>query len=147
MSDWSENMVTRPEEIKAILKQATRIAVLGIKPEDRASQPAHYVPAYIQSQGYTIIPVPTYYPEVTEILGEPVQRDLGAISAEVDILNIFRKPEDIPAHLEDILKLSPKTVWMQQGIRHDEVAKALAKEGIRVIQDRCLLADHRALLS
>lgn len=136
--------LTDPTEIKERLSKAQTIAVLGIKPESRASAAAHYVPAYLQEQGYTVIPVPTYYPEVDRILGEPVQRDLRAIETQIDILDVFRRPEDIPAHIEDIIALNPKLVWFQKGIEHDESAKTLVAHGIDVVQNRCTLADHRS---
>ncbi len=140
---WRDNLVTDPDEVRDILAIHATVAVLGIKPESRAHKAAYYVPAYMQEHGYDIIPVPVYYPEVTQILGQPIQRDLTAIEAEVDILNVFRRSEDIPPHAENIVALGPNVVWMQLGIRHDEVAEMLARAGIRVIQDRCMLADHR----
>lgn len=145
-NDWRANLLTDIEDVRRVLIEADRVAVLGIKPESRSSAPAHYVPAYMQSRGYDIIPVPVYYPEVTEILGAPVVRDLRALPHGLDVLNVFRRSEDVPAHLEDILAIRPRVVWLQQGIRHDEVAQTLARAGIEVIQDRCMLADHRAAL-
>jgi len=121
------------------------VAMLGIKPESRSTQAAFYVPHYLQEHGYEIIPVPVYYPEVTEILGLPVQRDLRAIEGEVDVVDVFRRSEDIPPHVEDIIALRPKVVWFQLGIRNQQAAEKLAKAGIKVIQDRCMLADHRAM--
>lgn len=140
---WQQNLITSPAEVSQILKQSRTIAVLGIKTQERAEAAAYYVPEYLQEQGYTIIPVPVYYPEATEILGEHVQRDLTAIKTPVDVLDVFRRAEDIPAHLDAILALKPKVVWFQRGIRNDEAAQTLAKAGIKVIQDRCMLADHR----
>ena len=144
--DWRANLLTDIADVRRVLIETDRIAVLGIKPESRSAAPAHYVPAYMQSRGYDIIPVPVYYPEVTEILGAPVVRDLRALPQGIDVLNVFRRSEDVPAHLEDILAIRPRVVWLQQGIRHDEVAQELARAGIEVIQDRCMLADHRAAL-
>ena len=134
------------EEIKQILNAVKRIAVLGIKPETRADQPAHYVPKYMQSAGYKIIPVPVYYPEVTEIMGEQVYRDLRDIPGEIDLVNVFRLPHDIPKHTDEILEAKPKFVWIQSGLRNDEVAETLAKTGIKVVQDLCLMVEHRALV-
>ncbi len=139
-------LVTDVDEVAEILRTHKRVAVLGVKPESRASAAAYYVAEYLDQHGYDVIPVPTYYPEVTEILGKPVQRDLTAIEGEVDIVDVFRKAEDIPAHIDDIIALAPKVVWFQLGIRNDEAAKQLTDAGIRVIQDRCMLADHRRLL-
>jgi predicted CoA-binding protein len=128
------------EEIDALLPTLQTLAVLGIKtPESRA--PAFYVAEYAQSTGRRIIPVPVYYPEVTAILGEPVFRRLADITEPVDAVVIFRRPADIPAHVDDILALAPRVVWMQLGIRHDEVAARLSAAGISVVQDRCLLVE------
>jgi len=144
--DWRSNLLTTDEGIKQILIAVKRIAVLGIKPETHANQPAHYVPKYIQSAGYKIIPVPVYYPEVTEIMGEQVYRDLRDIPGEIDLVNVFRLPHDIPKHTDEILEAKPKFVWIQSGLRNDEVAETLAKAGIKVVQDLCLMVEHRALV-
>ena len=144
--DWRSNLLTTDEGIKQILIAVKRIAVLGIKPETRADQPAHYVPKYMQSAGCKIIPVPVYYPEVTEIMGEQVYRDLRDIPGEIDLVNVFRLPHDIPKHTDEILEAKPKFVWIQSGLRNDEVAETLAKAGIKVVQDLCLMVEHRALV-
>jgi len=144
--DWRSNLLTTDEGIKQILIAVKRIAVLGIKPETRADQPAHYVPKYMQSAGYKIIPVPVYYPEVTEIMGEQVYRDLRDIPGEIDLVNVFRLPHDIPKHTDEILEAKPKFVWIQSGLRNDEIAETLAKAGIKVVQDLCLMVEHRALV-
>src|SRR6185369_6335135 len=134
-----ENILERDEQIRELLKQTKTIAVLGIKTEAQGGQPAFYVPKYMQDAGFKIIPVPVYYPETTEILGEKVYRKLTDIPEEIDLLNVFRRPQDIPAHLEDILASHPKAVWFQLGIRHDEAALTLAENGIKVVQDLCLM--------
>jgi predicted CoA-binding protein len=143
--NWRHNLISDTNEIRDLLSQTKTIAVLGIKTEAQASQPAFYVPKYMHNAGFEILPVPVYYPEVTEILGHEVYRKLAHIPFEIDMVNIFRRPQDIPAHLEDILAKKPKSVWMQSGIRNDEVAEALAAAGIKVVQDRCLMVDHRVL--
>ncbi|MGH9459201.1 MAG: CoA-binding protein [Thermoanaerobaculia bacterium] len=125
-----------------MLADTKTIAVLGMKPESHSAQPAHYVPAYMKRHGFEIIPVPVYYPGVTEILGDPVFRQLAAIGRPVDMINVFRRPQDIPPHLDDILAAKPKYVWFQLGIRHDEVAGKLAEAGIKVVQDRCLMVEY-----
>jgi len=89
--------------------------------------------------------VPVYYPDVTEILGRPVYRTVQAVPAPVAMVNVFRRPRDIPPHVEDILAARPRVVWLQLGIRHDAAAEAWAKAGIQVVQDRCLLVEHRRL--
>ncbi len=92
--------------------------------------------------GYEIIPVPVYYPEVTEILGKPVFRKLADIGRPIDMVNVFRRPGDIPPHVDDILAAKPKSVWFQLGIRNDEAAQRLAEAGIKVVQDRCLMVEE-----
>lgn len=143
--NWKENILTNDAEIKELLQNTKNIAVLGIKTEAQAFQPSFYVPQYMQRAGVKIIPVPVYYPEATEILGEKVYRKLVDVPEEIDMVNVFRRSEDVPKHLDDILAKKPKSVWMQLGIRNDEVAQILAKEGIKVVQDLCLMVEHRAL--
>ena len=140
---WKENLLDSDEEIKELLTATRRIAVLGIKTERQAGQPAFYVPSYLASAGFDIIPVPVYYPDVTEILGQKVFRKLADIPGDVDLVNVFRRSEDIPPHLEDILAKNPRAVWFQSGIRNDQAAQKLAMAGIKVVQDRCLMVDHR----
>ncbi|HRI04682.1 MAG TPA: CoA-binding protein [Pyrinomonadaceae bacterium] len=142
----NENILTTDAQIKELLEHTKTIAILGIKPESHADQPAFYVPKYLADAGYDIIPVPVYYPDVTEILGKPVYRDLTQIPGEIDLLNVFRRSEDVPKHTQDILAKRPKAVWFQLGIRNDDVAKELAEAGIKVVQDACLLVVHRLLM-
>lgn len=143
--NWQKNIITDSEGIRELLSITKTIAVLGIKTEAQAGQPAFYVPSYLHSAGLQIIPVPVYYPDVTHILGKKIYRKLVEIPIEVDLVNVFRRSQDVPAHLEDILEKKPKAVWMQSGIREETVAETLAKAGIKVIQDRCLMVDHRYL--
>jgi uncharacterized protein len=142
---WRENLVRDDAGMAEIFRNARRVAVLGIKPESKAGQPAHYVPRYLQEEGYEVIPVPVYYPDIEEILGERVYRTLMAVPGEIDLVNVFRRPKDIPQHVDDIIAKSPRAVWFQLGIRHDEAAEQLARAGIRVVQDRCSMVDHRRL--
>ena len=145
--NWRDNLIEDSAQIGELLAQTKTIAVLGIKTEAQSYQPAFYVPKYMQNAGFEIIPVPVYYPEVTEILGEKVYRTLADIPSQVDMVNVFRRPQDIPAHVKDILAAKPRAVWMQLGIYHDEVAQELAQAGIKVVQDRCLMVDHRRMIS
>jgi len=130
-------------EIDALLAVTKRIAVLGIKTEAQRDQPAFYVAQYLADAGLEVVPVPVYYPEVTTILGQAVYRRLVDIPGDVDLVDVFRRPGDVPGHLDDILAKHPRAVWMQLGIRNDAVANRLIAEGIDVVQDRCLLVDHR----
>ena len=122
-------------QLEATLQTARRIAVLGIKPESRRHRSAHHIPAYLADVGYTILPVPVYYPETTEILGQPVFRTLSQLPAPVDILSVFRKPDDFPAHLPDVLTLNPGVVWFQSGLLPIADAQTLADAGIPVAHD------------
>ena len=142
---WQENILTRSDEIQALLDGTRTIAVLGIKTEAQAGQPAFYVPSYLQTAGFRVIPVPVYFPQAVQILGEQVYRRLVDIPIDVDLVNVFRLSQHLPPHVEDILAKMPKAVWLQSGIRNDAVAETLAKAGIKVVQDRCLMVDHRYL--
>ena len=139
---WRRRLLERRDDIARLLGEVRRIAVLGIKPA-HTGQPAYYVPEYAQQAGYEIVPVPVYYPEVTEILGAPVYRKVAEIPGEVDLVNVFRRPGDIPPHVDDILAKRPRAVWFQSGIRNDVAAEQLARAGIEVVQDRCLLVELR----
>lgn len=139
MTDWRVHLVDDDTGIARILDQTRRIAVLGIKPDPH--QPANYVPAYAQRAGMEIVPVPVYYPDATEILGAKVYRRVADIPGDVDMVNVFRRPNDIPAHVDDIIAKKPKSVWFQAGIRNDAAAEQLAKAGIDVIQNRCLMVE------
>ena len=145
MDDWRARLVTSPDGMARIVRETRRIAVLGIKPETRADRPAFYVPEYMLRQGYDVVPVPVYYPEVTTILGRPVYRTVSAVPRPIDMVNVFRQPRDIPPHLPDLLAARPRVVWFQLGIVHDEATAQLAQAGIEVVQDRCLLVEHRRL--
>lgn len=137
--DWHTHLLTSVQDIRALLERSHRIAVIGIKPDP--VQPAFYVPEYAQHAGYEIIPVPVYYPELTEVLGTPIYRTLTDIPGDIDIANIFRRPNDVPKHLDEILAKRPKAIWMQLGITNDAVAEAAARAGIDVVQNRCLLVE------
>jgi uncharacterized protein len=140
------NILTSDDAIREMLEATKTVAVLGIKPETHSGQPAYYVPKYMADRDYDVIPVPVYYPEVTEILGQKVYRNLNDVPGEIDLVNVFRRSEDIPKHTEEILSKKPKAVWFQLGIRNDEVAEKLAEAGIKVVQDLCLMVEHRALI-
>lgn len=136
-------MPTDRNQLGDLVRNARRIAVVGLsrKPE----RPSHGVAAYLQRAGYTIVPV---HPAGGITLGEPVYPDLRSAAAgagPIDIVNIFRRSEHIPALLDQLLELKPPLVWMQQGIRHQDVARKLEAAGIAVVMDRCLAVDHQFL--
>ncbi|MDE3152966.1 MAG: CoA-binding protein [Gemmatimonadota bacterium] len=143
-TDWRAHLVEDDAGLRRIIEQSHRIAVLGIKTAD-SGQSAYLIPEALQKSGFEIIPVPVYYPEVTEILGQQVYRTLAAIPGPVDLVDVFRRPKDIPQHLDDIIAKRPKAVWFQLGIRNDEAAERLAREGIDVVQDRCLMVEARRI--
>jgi predicted CoA-binding protein len=132
------------EEYRTILMEARTIAVIGAHPEP--AKPAHYVPAYLQSQGYRILPVNPLYAGRT-LFGTTVKSKLTELTEPVDIVDVFRRGPDVAGHVEEILAMKPlpRVVWLQQGIRNDEAARIFREHGIDVVQDACTLAEHRSL--
>ena len=143
MENWQDNLVTTEQGIAEIIRNTRRVAVLGMKTEAQAGQPAFYVPEYLHRAGYEVIPVPVYVPDATHILGQHVYRKVADIPGGVDMVNVFRRSQDVPPHVDDILAARPRAVWMQSGIRNDEAARRFAEAGIKVVQDRCLMVEHR----
>lgn len=141
---WQQNLVDTTAGIRELLAHTRRIAVLGIKTAAQSGQPAYYVPEYLADAGLDIVPVPVYYPEAKTILGQPVYRSLVEVPGEVDMVDVFRRPEHLHQHVDDILAKKPRSVWLQAGIRNDAFARTLAEAGIKVVQDRCLMVEHRA---
>ncbi len=130
------------DELRSMLQTSRRIAVVGLsrKPH-RAS---HSVSAYMQRQGYEIVPV---HPAGGVTLGEAVHPDLrsAAATGPIDIVNVFRRSEFVPALLDDLLAIRPRLVWMQLGVEDAETARRLRAAGIAVVMDRCLAVDHNTL--
>lgn len=128
--------------VRRVLEEARTIAVLGVHVDP--DKPAHYVPEYLAGQGYQIFPVNPAFAGKT-LWGRPVVATLAELDTPVDIVDVFRRPDKIPEHLDDILAMQPRprVVWLQLGIRNDQVARRLIEAGIDVVQDRCTLADHR----
>ncbi len=145
MADWRENIIDDDDGIRRLLADVRRVAVLGIKTEAQADQAAFYVPRFLADAGVEVVPVPVYYPEARTILGQPVHRKLSDVPGGVDLVDVFRRPADVPGHVEDLLAKRPRAVWLQLGIRNDQAAEALARQGIRVVQDRCLMVEWRRL--
>ena len=141
-SDWRIHLIDDDDGIARVLRNTKRIAVLGIKMEPY--QPAYFVPDYAKRAGFEIVPVPVYYPDATEILGERVYRRLADIPGPIDLVNVFRRSRDVGAHVDDILAKEPKAVWLQLDIRDDVAAERWARAGIDVIQDRCLMVEMRS---
>lgn len=141
---WRDRLLTTSEQIRALLERTRRIAVLGVK-SPASGQPAYYVSDYAHRAGYEMIPVPVYYPEMRGLFGRPAYRTLSAIPGDIDLVDVFRRSESIPPHVDDILAKHPRAVWFQSGIRNDDVAERLARAGIEVVQDRCLLVELRRI--
>ena len=131
------------EELRELLAGTRTIAVVGIKAG--ASDDAFRVPAYLQERGYRIVPVS---PKLERVLGEPAVASLRELREPVDLVDLFRAPQHVPGHVDEILAMSPRprAVWMQLGVSCDESARRLEAAGIAVVQDRCIMVDHRRLL-
>ncbi|MBI5407354.1 MAG: CoA-binding protein [Nitrospirae bacterium] len=125
------------EEIERILKTAKTIAVVGIS--NRLGRPSLTVANYLKSQGYDIIPV---NPIITEILGERCYPDLESFPANIDVVDIFRKPQDVMPVVESAIRKGVKAVWMQEGIVNEEAAQKAREAGLMVVMDRCMLKEH-----
>jgi predicted CoA-binding protein len=138
---WRALLVDDDAGIRRLLAGVRRVAVLGIRSEARADRPAHYVAAALARAGVVIEPVPVYEPDVTAILGRPVYRRVADVPGRVDLVDVFRRSPDVSAHLPDLLAARPGAVWLQSGIRDDAAAEALARAGIAVVQDRCLMVE------
>ncbi|MBI2165906.1 MAG: CoA-binding protein [Chloroflexi bacterium] len=127
--------------IREILQQSKTIAVVGLSPN--AERPSFRVSQYMQQQGYRIIPV---NPHFSEVLGEKAYPDLGSVPHKIDIVNIFRRPEDVPPVVNEAIAVGAKTVWMQLGIVHEEAGEQARSHRLDVVMDRCILVEHRGLL-
>jgi hypothetical protein len=134
---------TSDAELRELLESVHTIAVVGMK--DDETEDAFRVPRYLQQHGYRILPV---NPKLERVLGERACASLSQLDAAVDLVDLFRAPDHIPAHVDEILALSPhpKAVWMQLGIVHGGAAARLRTAGIAVVQDRCIMVDHRRLI-
>jgi uncharacterized protein len=137
------HLVADVEGIDRLLAATRRIAILGIKTQVQAEEAAFQVPAYLVEAGLDVIPVPVYYPEATTILGRPVYRRLVDVPGVIDLVDVFRRAKDLDAHADDILAKRPRAIWLQLGIRNDAFARRMAAAGIDVVQDRCLMVEHR----
>jgi uncharacterized protein len=141
-------IVDSEKELAEIVRSMRTVAVVGMKDEQRADEPAYAIPRMLQERGCTVIPV---NPTIAQALGTPALRSVTELTRRVDVLDVFRRADAIPALAEEILsmpaELRPGVVWLQTGIRHDEAATRLADAGLTVVQDRCLgvyAARHRA---
>jgi predicted CoA-binding protein len=140
------NLDSDDQPIKRLLEQATSIAVVGIK--SGADDDAFRVPAYLKAEGYRIIPVNPKLSHVLNIASHAGLEQIPRTLFPIDIVNIFRATEHLPRHVDEILSLSPlpRAVWTQLGIYDGPSAQRLREAGIEVIQDRCIMVDHRRLM-
>jgi predicted CoA-binding protein len=145
MTTMGGHLVDDDAGLTRILREARTVAVLGAKVG--AGEPAFYVPAYLRSRGYQILPVNPVLAGQT-IHGEVVVPTLADLPRAVDVIELFRRPEYLGAHAREILSLPwrPRAVWFQLGIRNDGAAAALTRAGIDVVQDRCMMPEHRRLM-
>ncbi len=127
-------------EIASLLKQSKIIAIVGIS--DKTDRPSFGVSAYLQKQGYRIIPV---NPRLTEVLGEKAYPDLKSIPERIDIVDIFRRSEDIPPIVNEAIAVKAKSIWMQEGIVNEEAAAKARAAGLQVVMDRCIFKEHLKL--
>ena len=132
-------IVENEERLAEIVREMTTVAVVGMKGDDRAGEPAVDIPRRLQELGVRVIPV---NPGIAVSSGEPAYPDLASLPERVGVVDVFRRAPNIPRHADEILALAPErrpdVVWLQSGIRHDESARRLAAAGIEVVQDRCL---------
>ena len=141
---WQQHLLTSDSQIRELLDTIRTVAVLGARPASMSHKAAFYVPQALQQMGLAIRPVVVHEHQDHQILGEPVHRRLADVPGPIDLVDVFRRPQDLPPHLDDILASRPRAVWLQSGIRHDAFAERLAREGIQVVQDRCLMVEYRA---
>lgn len=137
-------MTTTPatDEIAELLKRAKTIAVVGLS--DSPLRPSHGVAAYMQNQGYRIIPV---NPTIKGALGEKAVSTLSDIQEKIDIVDVFRRPEGVPEVVDEAIKLGVPAIWLQEGVIHEDAAAKARKAGIFVVMDRCILKEHRRRFS
>ena len=128
------------EELRQILVATRTIAVVGLS--DKPDRPSHSIPAYLQKQGYRIIPV---NPKLTEALGEKAYPGLRDVPVSVDVVQIFRRAEDVPPIVEDAIGIGAKVVWMQPGIVNEAAAACAESAGLTVVMDTCMGATHQNL--
>jgi predicted CoA-binding protein len=130
-------MLADLDEIKTIIDGAKVIAIVGLSQKE--NRPSHMVGRYLQEAGFTIIPV---NPGQTEILGEPCYASLRDIPVPVDVVDIFRRSEEVGPIVDDAIAIRAKVVWMQQGVVNEEAAAKAIQAGLKVVMDRCLKIDH-----
>jgi len=130
------------DSVRELLRSAHLIAVVGLS--SKRSRPSYGVSQYMQRAGYRIIPV---NPNEAEVLGEHACANIEAVAEKIDIVNIFRRSEFVPDIVEQAIRVGASAVWMQEGVVHEEAAARARAAGLTVIMDRCILKEHRRLLT
>jgi predicted CoA-binding protein len=130
------------DEARAILTQYRTVAVVGLS--DRPERDSHRVAAYLQRHGYRIIPV---NPALTAVLGEKAYASLRDVPEKVEVVDVFRKPEAVPAIVDDAIAIGARALWLQDGVIHEAAAEKARAAGLLVVMDRCMLRDHHRLNS
>jgi len=128
------------DDIEKIVRESKTIAVVGLSPNPQ--RPSHDVARYLQQQGYRIIPV---NPNISQVLGEKSYSDLSSIPEHIDVVDIFRRSEEVPPIVEEAIKVKAGAIWMQEGVIHEGAAEKARRAGLRVVMDKCLLKEHRRL--
>lgn len=127
------------DSIDRILKETQRIAVVGFS--RRPTRAGYYVPAYLQGQGYTVVPVNPY---LDEGLGETAYPDLPSVPGNVDLVLIFQRSENVPPFVDQAIAIGAKAIWMQSGIANEEAAAKASDAGLDVVQNACMMVEHRS---
>jgi uncharacterized protein len=133
--------MTNEADMIEMLRSARTIAVVGLS--SKQMRPSYGVAAYLQRQGYRIIPV---NPAETEVLGEKAYSTLGEVPEKIDIVDVFRRSDAVPAVVDEAIKVGVPYLWMQEGVIHDAAAEKARTAGMKVVMDRCILKEHRRLL-
>ena len=125
-----------------IMRESRSIAVVGMS--KKPYRPGYYVPEYLQAQGFKIIPVNPYLKE--PVLGEMVYPDLASVPEKIDLVLLFQRSENVPPFVEDAIRVGARAIWMQLGIQNDEAAEKARAAGLKVVQNACMLVEHRRLM-
>ena len=135
-------MITTDAELAQLIQSSRRIAIVGLS--NKPDRPSYQVAAYLLAHGFSIIPV---NPIIDEVLGQPAFKTLEAIPHPVDLVDVFRRSEDVPPIVEAAIRIQAPAIWLQQGVIHSEAAAKAEAAGMKVVMDRCIKIDHRRLFT
>jgi len=136
----SDNSFADDDLIKRILNDSKKIAMVGLS--EKPDRPSYHVAAYLKSAGYKIIPV---NPSASEILSEKAYPDLSSIPEKIDVVDIFRRSDQVGPIVEEAIKIGARAIWMQEGVINNDAARKAANQGLDVVMDRCMLKEHSRL--